>query len=88
MAMMSIQIIIALTEGVVSIISAVICCRAACCRTSSGKAGQVFFQGQQTSNAELGVIPAMQQVLLPVALGSAMQAGGGQRHGKVSLWNH
>merc|ERR1719188_2947150 len=61
------QVILALTEMVVSIAASAICCRASCCRSNS-KAGQVYFQGgdhhpavPQQQHIELGGFPAMSE---------------------------
>lgn len=63
------QVLLALTEMVVSIAASAVCCRASCCRSNS-KAGQVYFQGnghQQhhptlpQQHIELGGFPAMSE---------------------------
>lgn len=59
------QVLLALTEMVVSIAASAVCCRASCCRSNS-KAGQVYFQGgpHQTlpqQHIELGGFPAMSE---------------------------
>jgi hypothetical protein len=71
-AVLSIQVLIALIELAVSVVSAAVCCRAVCCRTK--KPGQVHFQGQalQAGNVEHAGFPVAQTVMMPVASEAAM----------------
>jgi len=50
------QMILALTEMVVAITAAAICCKACCCRSNS-RAGQVIYQGAGTASTPGLAIP-------------------------------